>query len=230
MDDTWARAQREELRVWEHTASRPDNVLSEIAEVAGLVAFGAEHGLHTATDVIELGIGPLGIGWGALIRPSGRCIGVDPLPRLEVTSGVPEVDQLVTQLQGWTEFVQLDATRELPYEAGSFDLVVCDNVVDHTQDPAAILREAHRLLRAGGRLLFGVNVFSSLGIIKWRQVTTRLHPDDPNTLCHPHSFTVDEARELLRAAGFAIDAETVPGTRTRLIGRAFRYRALATRR
>jgi SAM-dependent methyltransferase len=46
----------------------------------------------------------------------------------------------------------------LPFAAGTFALVLSDNVVDHAYDPARILTEVARVLCAGGLLYFTVNV------------------------------------------------------------------------
>ena len=37
----------------------------------------------------------------------------------------------------------------MPLRDGSFDLVLCDNVVDHAKDPRRILEEIARVLRPG---------------------------------------------------------------------------------
>jgi SAM-dependent methyltransferase len=50
----------------------------------------------------------------------------------------------------------------LPFDDGSFDVVLCDNVVDHAHDPAQILREITRVLAPGGLLFFEVNVHHPL--------------------------------------------------------------------
>ena len=40
----------------------------------------------------------------------------------------------------------------------SFDIVLCDNVVDHAEDPRRIVEEICRVLTPGGLLYFTVNV------------------------------------------------------------------------
>jgi len=224
---TWEEAQKNELAVWQHTVSDVADVLAEIAETATLVQFGTLHGLAASATVVELGIGPLGIGWSALTSTT-RAVGVDPLARLAISTGDDNVDRFVTDLQARTVFLQADATTRLPLDEASFDLVVCDNVVDHTQSPRAILAEGRRLVRSDGRLLFSVNVFSAIGLMKWRHLTRRLHPRDPNVLCHPHSFVEGALRGLLSGAGWQILVTDAPGgSMRRAAGHSYRVRAIA---
>lgn len=222
----WEEAQENELAIWQRTVNDVADVLSEIGEAAAMVRFGKEHGLTAGATVVELGIGPMGIGWAAFASGT-RAIGVDPLPRLTIATGDDNVDRFVTDLQQRTEFLQADATRQLPLDDGSFDLIVCENVVDHAQDPRAILSEGRRIVRSGGRLLFGVNVFSTIGRLKWRQVSCRLHPRDPNVLCHPHSFLEGDLAGLLSSAGWEIVSDDHRGARQRLTGHAYRVRVIA---
>jgi SAM-dependent methyltransferase len=42
---------------------------------------------------------------------------------------------------------------ELPFDDAEFDTIILDEVLGSSEDPAAVLREARRLLRPGGRLL-----------------------------------------------------------------------------
>ncbi len=43
--------------------------------------------------------------------------------------------------------------EDAPFEPGSFDLALADNVLEHTTDPLGVLRRLHELLRPGGALV-----------------------------------------------------------------------------
>jgi SAM-dependent methyltransferase len=47
--------------------------------------------------------------------------------------------------------------ESLPFRNQSFDVVLCDNVVDHAESPSQIMRELVRILVPGGLLYFTVN-------------------------------------------------------------------------
>jgi SAM-dependent methyltransferase len=47
----------------------------------------------------------------------------------------------------------LCSLTNLPFEANGFDLIFCEYVVEHLEDPASALRDLHRVLKPGGRIL-----------------------------------------------------------------------------
>lgn len=78
----------------------------------------------------------------------GECWGLDPAtePRQE----------------GNLHVAKGDATKPLPFADGFFDQMTCLAVIEHVDDPLPILRECHRCLEPGGRLL--LTTPSRLGI------------------------------------------------------------------
>ncbi|HTG87400.1 MAG TPA: class I SAM-dependent methyltransferase [Pyrinomonadaceae bacterium] len=52
--------------------------------------------------------------------------------------------------------------ESLPFRDRSFDVVLCDNVVDHAESPSRIVRELVRILTPGGLLYFTVNIHHPL--------------------------------------------------------------------
>jgi SAM-dependent methyltransferase len=86
--------------------------------------------------------------------------------------------------------------ERIPHPDGSFDLVTCLDVIEHTDDDVASLRELHRVTRPGGRLV----------------VTVPAHPrlwsrhDELNG--HRRRYTRRSLRAAARAAGWRIERET----------------------
>jgi SAM-dependent methyltransferase len=84
-----------------------------------------------------------GCGWDKrnISRPyakSGKVVGVDLDPRVAS--------------RFHSEF-HLGSLGALPFEKESFDLVFCEYVVEHLEDPLAAFREMQRVLNPGGRIL-----------------------------------------------------------------------------
>ena len=69
------------------------------------------------------------------------------------------------------------AVEALPIGDAEFDLVLCLQVLEHTEDPAQAVRELHRVTRPGGRVLastHGTYVFHPLPVDHWRWTHTGL--------------------------------------------------------
>jgi SAM-dependent methyltransferase len=71
-------------------------------------------------------------------------------------SGVATASQMAAR-SGQTQqvrFAVADATARLPFEENSLDALLCIDSMNHFPDRLAVLREWHRVLRAGHRALF----------------------------------------------------------------------------
>jgi SAM-dependent methyltransferase len=52
------------------------------------------------------------------------------------------------------DFRSVDMDNQLPFETDSFDAVICIDSMNHFRDRLSVLREWHRVLKAGRRILF----------------------------------------------------------------------------
>ena len=114
--------------------------------------------------VLELGVG-MGLNL-ALYDPDRveSVTGVDPAPELRaIAEAAPRDPRLVVRVE--------DGTAEaLPFEAASFDCVVCTFTLCSVADPARALSEARRVLRPGGRFLFCEHGLSpDPDVAKWQR-------------------------------------------------------------
>jgi ubiquinone/menaquinone biosynthesis C-methylase UbiE len=69
-------------------------------------------------------------------------------------------------------------SENIPFAAGTFDVVTCSNSFHHYPNQLAALREMHRVLRPGGRLLV-VDGFRDnlIGRIMYDVIVTRVEGD-----------------------------------------------------
>ena len=102
--------------------------------------------ISTDARVIEVGSGAHGLIFYFGSEPG---IGVDPLA---VSYG--------SLFPGWQPRAKTVAAcgESLPFADHSFDIVLCDNVVDHAESPRRIVGELARVLAPGGLLYFTVNI------------------------------------------------------------------------
>ncbi len=178
----WVQAARE-------TPPEPEDTLearfrtwqtTRLRELGDRLALPDERSLHqwaAETRAIEVGSGPI----PALAVARWRAaLAVDPLADGYAAEGLIPV---------WTEHVVMVAApgERLPTPSAGFDLAVCENALDHCEDPARVLRELRRVLRPLGRL--------------WLLVDLMTHRD----AMHPSPFA-DEAsvRAALQRAGFGV--------------------------
>ncbi len=173
------------------TSALPDSVTAAALGCGNPTAL-AE--LHPGETVLDLGSGG-GIDCFLAARrvgPAGRVIGVDMTAEMlalaranAATIGVPNV-----------EFRQ-GPIEALPVEDAAVDVIISNCVINLSADKDAVLREAFRVLRPGGR-------FRVSDIVLTRALT----PDEAADLarwtgCIAGALHRDDFAARLRAAGFA---------------------------
>jgi SAM-dependent methyltransferase len=150
--------------------------------------------------VLEVGCGAHGLIF-YFGTPNG--VGVDPL-----------ADHYAELFPVWQSRVQTIAAggETLPLPDASFDIVLCDNVVDHAESPRRILEEMARVLTPGGTLYFEVNVHHPLYHVAasthaaWRAlgIPFEITPFADHTV----HLTVASARNLFAGLPLRIVSET----------------------
>jgi SAM-dependent methyltransferase len=83
--------------------------------------------------------------------------------------GLDVADNPYADLQG--------AVEALPVDDASFDVVLCLQVLEHTEDPRRAVEELYRVTKPGGRVLastHGTQVFHPLPVDHWRWTHTGL--------------------------------------------------------
>src|ERR1043165_9068835 len=136
----------------EHLRGHEDEVIAAMQRSSRRVRELLETFQRITNDarVVEVGSGAHGLifYFGTEFR-----IGVDPLA-VSYRSLFPR----------WQSRAQTIAAigESLPFADRSFDLVLCDNVVDHAESPRRIVCELSRILIPGGLLYFTVNIHHQL--------------------------------------------------------------------
>jgi SAM-dependent methyltransferase len=142
---------------------------------------------HFAPDATLLDIG-CGTGW--LAEHFADYTGIDGSP-----------DAVAAAAERGRHIVHGDVDQPLPFEDSSFDGVVLKDLLEHVTDPVAVVREAHRVLKPGGRVFA-----SSPDAQRWVW-------DD---YTHRRPFTRKAFRLLFADQGFAIERvryeSVMPGT------------------
>ena len=153
-------------------------------------------------DVLETaaGTGVLTRAMASRLPPAARIVATD--------LNQPMLDQAAKRRSGdrRIEWRQADALA-LPFPAASFDVVVCQFGTMFFPDKVAAYKEARRVLRSGGHLIF--NVWDRISANEFADVVTQalaeIFPGDPPRFMArvPHGYhDVEKIRQELSVAGF----------------------------
>ncbi len=100
----------------------------------------------------------------------------------------------------------VDLNRSWPYADGSVDVLTCIEGIEHVENPFHVMREAHRVLRAGGHL-----VLTTPNVLSLRSRWQYLLYGAPNTFdymagspWHINPVSYIELRHIMERTGFVI--------------------------
>jgi ubiquinone/menaquinone biosynthesis C-methylase UbiE len=148
-------------------------------------------GIPPGARVAEIGCGT---GWFTFeleksVRPRGMVYALDMQPAM--------LQILHARRNGWERILTLPCgENDFELDDGEVDIVFHANALHECTDPERHLREAHRVLKDGGRLI----------VIEWHWAAEESQPGPPNT----DRLEVDTVRDLVQTTGFEIvDVEDV---------------------
>lgn len=155
----------------------------------------AELEIDPFDDVLDVGCGT-----GPVIELLAKKYPEKHFVGLDITPAMIEVAR--SKGLSNVEFLVGDA-ENLPFGDESFDAVLCSNSFHHYPNPGAFLREAHRVLRPGGKLI--LRDYTSNDVVVWLMNTFEM----PLARLAGHGdvriLKMKEYRELVEAVGFAIE-------------------------
>ncbi len=115
--------------------------------------------------------------------------------------------------------VQADLNRPMPFEDESFDCVYGLSVLEHLLNGCAYMREAHRVLKPGGKLVIltpNISTWFTIGLLMLgRMPSTGPHPDSTSLFQGEVSFDIKDV---------TVEMESETPTHRHLV--VFSYRTL----
>lgn len=197
--------------VWSAVADQSPDVQERLAQV--LETRGAESRqramrrefLESIPITGQAEVLEVGCGTGVLCRTLSAWPGVRSVVGLDPASSlIAKAVELASDLTN-VEFITGDG-RDLPFEDGSFDLVMFDSTLCHVPEPEMAVGEAGRVLRPGGILAAFDGDYAT--------TTVSLGPHDPLQACVDammansvnDRYLVRRLPSLVRAAGLTIDS------------------------
>src|SRR2546430_8987572 len=101
---------------------------------------------HRGKKILEIGVGA-GTDHLQWARAGARCVGVD------LTDAAIELTRAHLAMHGFESDLRRADAEALPFPDESFDLVYSWGVIHHSEQPAEIVSEIHRVLRPGGTFI-----------------------------------------------------------------------------
>lgn len=129
----------------------------------------------------------------------------EELGGIDVVCEFPTAESLLSGNSNETYFTE-GSIDSLPYEDNFFDAINCLDVLEHTYDPAKIIKQFGRVVKPGGKVFVTAPT-------RYGEVEQRIHESIEGTLfpamLHMHHFDPESLNQLFAEAGFS-NVEMVP--------------------
>jgi 2-polyprenyl-3-methyl-5-hydroxy-6-metoxy-1,4-benzoquinol methylase len=176
---------------------------------------GGEYGDYARTPILDLLDRPLGTVLDVGCARGGgesamRSRGAERICGIEI-----DEEYAAAARERYDEVVTGSADGDLPWAEGTFDTILCYDVLEHTYDPWSIVRRLNSLLRRGGRL--HVSLPNSRNLDFWKPLlmkgTFGYAPHGLRDVTHIRFFTRRDLVDMLEVAGFdVIRVDSTGGT------------------
>ncbi|HYM54686.1 MAG TPA: methyltransferase domain-containing protein [Solirubrobacteraceae bacterium] len=222
-NERWQDAQEPERGFWSPGAFGLRKFRRTVVGSMQTAEWARPHLQVPAGDWLEVGIGPLGVGCAHFLQGEGELHTLDPIePTPADEWRLPEPCRALVRACQEMAIRHVGQAEQIDFPDDAFALVAMENMLDHVEDPGAVLAEARRVLMPGGCLILAVDTFSTLGEARFRLSARRKLRDTTFVRAHPHRFSGEDVMRIVADAGFRVVHADTPGRLTAAFGRHYR--------
>ena len=148
----------------------------------------------------------------SLFEQPARVLHVAPEPQLaSMLKRLPNIRYISADLMGPGVMSHFDI-QQMPFANETFDVVICNHVMEHVADDSIAMSDIHRILKPGGWALLQVPIALKLDrtIEDPTAVTESERIERFGQEDHVRLYTRPDYIQRLEAAGFSVTAENYP--------------------
>ena len=196
MRTSYEIAQNYESNYWDNRKNDPVGIIHDLESSYAIGAHLQAQGIlnFEYDSFLDVGCGGLGIGNLWLINAKNK-YGLDPLTIL-IPQANPFLDNFINNIQSETTYIKSKA-ENMPFDNNYFNIIVCNNVLDHVDQPVQILNEIKRVLREDGIFAFGVDIHSYKSFFI-KKILKIFKPNYGSLPGHPHEWLESQMNLLLK--------------------------------